>query len=48
LGGGEEIVVSAPFLSAAGAVPYQVSEPREVELKGVSEPLMVYNIDWRS
>jgi class 3 adenylate cyclase len=48
LGGGEEIVVSAPFLSAAGAVPYPVSEPREVELKGVSEPLMVYNIDWRS
>ncbi|MGH3650300.1 MAG: adenylate/guanylate cyclase domain-containing protein, partial [Acidimicrobiia bacterium] len=48
LGGGEEIVVSEPLLSAAGAIPYPVSEPREVELKGVSEPVMVYNVDWRS
>lgn len=48
LGGGEEIVVSSDLLQAAGTLPYSTSEPREVELKGISEPVVVYNVDWRT
>lgn len=48
LGGGEEIVVSSALLREAGTVPYSTYEAREVELKGVSEPVVVYNIDWRT
>jgi class 3 adenylate cyclase len=46
LGGGEEIVVSAELLRSAGAIPYPTSEPREVELRGVAEPIVVCNVDW--
>lgn len=48
LGGGEEIVVSSTLLRAAGTIPYSTSGAREVELKGVSEPVLVSNIDWRT
>lgn len=44
--GKEEILVSAALLDAVGRIPYQVSTPREVELKGVSEPVKVISIDW--
>jgi len=48
LGGGEEIVVSSPLLKASGPIPYATSDRREVELKGVTEPVVVYKIDWRT
>lgn len=44
--GKEEILVSAALLEAAGRIPYQVSTAREVQLKGVSEPVEVIGIDW--
>jgi len=28
-------------------VPYQYSGVREVELKGISDPVTVMNVDWR-
>lgn len=48
LGEGEQIVVSSALLRATGTVPYSTYEAREVELKGVSDPVVVYNIDWRT
>lgn len=48
LGDGEEIVVSSALLREAGTIPYTTFEAREVELKGVSDPVLVYNIDWRT
>ncbi|MGB8362752.1 MAG: adenylate/guanylate cyclase domain-containing protein [Acidimicrobiia bacterium] len=47
LGGGDEIVVSEPLARAVGTVPYQYSGVREVELKGISDPVTVMNVDWR-
>ncbi len=44
--GKEEILVSAALLEAAGRIPYQVSTPQEVQLKGVSEPVAVSSIGW--
>lgn len=46
LGDGDEIVASQDLMRAAGAVPYPESQTREVELKGVSEPVSVVNVDW--
>ena len=43
----EEIVVSTALLSAAGAIPYQVSEPRSVTLKGINEPMGIHSLEWR-
>jgi class 3 adenylate cyclase len=43
----EEIVVSSTLLTAAGAIPYQVSEPRSVTLKGINEPMDVQSVEWR-
>ncbi len=43
----EEIVVSTAVLSAAGAIPYQVSEPRSVTLKGITEPVDIQSVEWR-
>lgn len=48
LGGGEEIVISASLLQATDPIPYSTSEPREVELKGVTDPVLVYNVNWRT
>ena len=46
IGAGDEIVVSEALSRAAGPVPYQLSQVREVELKGVSNPVIVMNVDW--
>lgn len=43
----EEILISRALLEQAGAIPYQVSEPKEVQLKGVAEPLEVQSVNWR-
>lgn len=47
LGGRDDIVVSAAVLNAAGELPYEVSDAREVELKGITEPVVVHDLDWR-
>jgi class 3 adenylate cyclase/tetratricopeptide (TPR) repeat protein len=44
---GEEIVVSADLLSASGTLPFPVSEPRAVNLKGIKNPVEVHSVDWR-
>jgi class 3 adenylate cyclase len=44
---GEQIVVSAQVVVAAGAIPYPLSESRTVSLKGIAEPLEVHTLDWR-
>lgn len=46
LGGGDEIVVSDAMSAAAGTVPYQYSNMRDVDLKGVSDPVRVMNVEW--
>lgn len=46
LGEGDEIVVSEELMRAAGEVPYGLSRTRTVELKGVSDPVAVANVDW--
>jgi class 3 adenylate cyclase len=46
LGAGDEIVVSDALARAAGTVPYQFSRVREVQLKGVTDPVTVMNVDW--
>lgn len=48
LGAGGELVVSSDLLKAAGPIPQATFNPREVELKGVAEPVLVYNIDWQT
>lgn len=48
LGGGEEIVVSSDLLQATGPIPYPTTDAREVELKGVADPVLVYKIDWQT
>lgn len=42
----EEILMSSALLEAAGSIPYLMSTPREVQRKGVSEPVEVISIDW--
>jgi class 3 adenylate cyclase len=44
---GEEIVVSADVLAASGPLPFPVSEPKSVDLKGVKNPVDVQSVDWR-
>jgi len=46
VGGGDEIVVSEALTRAAGTVPYQFSHRREAELKGVTDPVTVMNVEW--
>ncbi len=48
LGAGEEIVVSSDLLEAAGPLPYSTSNARQVELKGVADPVLVHDVDWRT
>jgi class 3 adenylate cyclase len=43
----EEIVVSSQLLEAAGVIPYQVTEGRQVTLKGIAEPFTVHSVEWR-
>ncbi len=45
--GGEEIAVTRAVLDAAGELKFEVSEPRLVELKGISDPVEVALVDWR-
>jgi class 3 adenylate cyclase len=47
IAGGEEIVVSADVLAASGPLPFPVSEPKSVDLKGVKNPVDVQSVDWR-
>jgi len=47
LGGRDDIVISSAVLEAAGDIPYEVSEGREVELKGITEPVVVHDLGWR-
>jgi class 3 adenylate cyclase len=47
LGGRDDIVVSKEVLAAAGEIPYEVSEGREADLKGITEPVVVRDLDWR-
>ena len=46
-GTSEEILVSAAALSAVGASRFGMSDPRELTLKGVDEPVEVRSVDWR-
>jgi class 3 adenylate cyclase len=48
LGAGEEIVASSDLIQASGPIPYTTSATREVELKGVTDPVLVHNVDWRT
>lgn len=43
----EEILASVGAVEAAGIVPFPVSEPRTVDLKGIADPIEVQAIDWR-
>jgi class 3 adenylate cyclase len=45
--GGEEIAVTRAVLDAAGELKFEVSEPRLVALKGITEPVEVALVDWR-
>ncbi|MFZ0015300.1 MAG: adenylate/guanylate cyclase domain-containing protein [Acidimicrobiia bacterium] len=47
LGAGDEIVVSEALTRAAGTVPYRFSRVRDVELKGVTDPVTVMDVEWR-
>ncbi|HEX6300907.1 MAG TPA: adenylate/guanylate cyclase domain-containing protein [Acidimicrobiia bacterium] len=46
LGGRDDVVVSAAVLDAAGEIPYKSSDARQVELKGITEPVVVHDLDW--
>jgi len=43
---GGEVVASRETLEAAGGL-YTASDPRTVELKGISEPVEVLSVSWR-
>ena len=43
----EEILVSAAALSAMGSIRFGLSDPRELTLKGVNEPVEVRSVSWR-
>jgi len=43
----EEIVISADLLDATGVIPFTTSDARSVQLKGITEPLLVHTVDWR-
>lgn len=44
---GEEILVSSAAGGAVGAGRFGLSEPRQLGLKGVDEPVEVRSVDWR-
>ena len=44
----EEILVSQPTVDAAKQVRFTLSEPRTLQLKGVSEPTQVRSVEWRA
>ena len=45
--GSEEILISDATVTAMGSVRFRLSDPRQVHLKGVDEPVEVRSIDWR-
>jgi class 3 adenylate cyclase len=47
LGAGDQIVASEALTRAAGTIPYQLSHIRDVELKGVKDPVTVMDVEWR-
>jgi len=44
---GEEILVSSPALSEIESNRFALSNPRQLTLKGVDEPVEVNSVDWR-
>ena len=44
----EEILLSQATVDAAKAIKFRLSEPRTVQLKGVSEPVQVQSVAWRA
>ena len=44
---GEEILVSDSALSAMSSIRFGLSEPRQLSLKGVVEPVEVRSVNWR-
>ena len=47
LAGGGEILVSEETLAGGAAGRYGMRDARDVELKGISEPVRVVSLDWR-
>lgn len=45
--GNAEILVSGAVLDAIGSVRFGVSDPRQITLKGVDEPVEVRSVEWR-
>jgi class 3 adenylate cyclase len=45
--GTEEILASSAALSAMGSSRFGLSDPRQLTLKGVDEPVEVRSVDWR-
>lgn len=44
---GEEILVSGVTLSEIDSIRFGLSEPRQLSLKGVEEPVEVRSVNWR-
>ena len=44
----DEIIVSAAALEAVEAIRFPVSEGRDVELKGIEDPVRLHTIDWKA
>jgi class 3 adenylate cyclase len=44
----DEIVVSAAALEAVDAIRFPVSAGRDVELKGIEDPVRLHTIDWKA
>ena len=44
---GAEILVSSPTLETIGPVRFGLSDPRQLTLKGVGEPVEVRSVEWR-
>jgi class 3 adenylate cyclase len=44
--GAGEIVVSSAVVDA-GEVRYPMSGSRSVELKGINDPVLLHNVEWR-
>jgi class 3 adenylate cyclase len=42
-----EILVSSEALREIGPTRFGLSEPRQLSLKGVAEPVEVRSVDWR-
>lgn len=45
--GNAEILVSVAVLDAIGSIRFGLSDPRQITLKGVDEPVAVRSVEWR-